>query len=115
MISQGYVDIFEEGLISNTLFPCLGMAEAKIFLIALLKQIKKCVTFICSQVLYNTDLLDNTDLHDRMHWPGKAKSTHSIEETFKGKEQETGGAPHAQFPINKCHQSIEAVPSSLGR
>lgn len=115
MISQGYVDIFEEGPIPTTLFPCLGMAEAKIFLIGLLKRIKKCVTFICSQVLYNTDLLDNTDLHDRSHWPGKAKSTRGNTHSFKGKEQETGGAPHAQFPINKCHQSIEAAPSSLER
>ena len=55
MISQGHVGIFEEGPIPNTLFSCLGLVEAKIFLLGLLKQIKKRVTFICSQVVYNID------------------------------------------------------------
>ena len=66
MVSQGYVDIFEEGPIPNTLFPCLGLVEAKIYLLGLLKQIKK-------RMVYNADLLDKTDLHDRTDQPGKAE------------------------------------------
>ena len=68
MVSQGYVDLFEEGPIPNTLFPCLGLVEAKIYLLGLLKRIKK-------RMVYNTDLLDKTDLHDRTDQQAKPNST----------------------------------------
>lgn len=119
MVSQGYVDIFEEGPTPNTLFPCLGLVEAKIFLLGLLKRIKKCVTFICSQVVYNTDLLDKTDLHDKTVWPGKAKEHKGTTRTGARKlprgRSKNGVRRRRPSPVNTCQQPGEAVPSSLGR
>ena len=112
MVSQGYVDLFEEGPIPNTLFPCLGLVEAKIYLLGLLKRIKK-------RMVYNTDFwikqIYMTGQTSRQSRTAQSSDTQSSQEAFKRKGRGRGAAPHARSPVSTGHQPVEAVPSSLGR
>lgn len=113
MISQKHVVIFEEGSIPNTHFPCLDLVEAKLFLLGLLKSIKRHVTFICSLVVCKFQ--NKTYLHHRPHWPGTAwedrGTTRSKPGNFlQGREKERVGLCMPSFPIKLLINQLQSFP-----